>query len=70
MVERAGGRVVPEPVVAAILVIEPAVWQIGRRGEVAEDDGPVGHLWPDHAVARGGEGLHERVEPVMAEPVP
>ena len=44
VVEPAGGLVAPQPVVAAILLVEPAGGELVHIGEVAVDHSPVCHL--------------------------
>ena len=52
VIKGAGLRVEPQPIVAAVLLVEPAGREVMGRSQVAEHHRPVGHLRPHNAVAR------------------
>ena len=68
MVEPAGGIVAPQPVVAAILLVEPAGGELVHIGEVAVDDSPVRHLRPHDPVSPGSQRIDQRLQCRPSEP--
>jgi hypothetical protein len=57
----------PQPVVPAILLVDPAERQIGHLREIAVDDGPVRDAWAHHPVL-GREGVEQKLKIPLRQP--